>query len=38
MNWDFPAGFLPAWILGAPLVLAIIELMLTPKVRNRPPG
>jgi hypothetical protein len=34
MQMDFPAALLPAWILGAPLVLAIIELILTPKVRR----
>lgn len=36
MNLDFPAALLPAWILGAPLALAIVELILTPKVRRRP--
>jgi hypothetical protein len=38
MDWDFPGALLPAWILGAPLLLAIIDLMMTPKAHAVRPG
>ena len=31
---DFPSALIPAWILGAPLVLAIVERMRTPRPRS----
>lgn len=33
MNFDLPPALLPLWIIGAPWVLAIIELMRTPRPR-----
>ena len=37
MNASFPAFLIPMWILGAPLLLGIIELIRTPKVRSSAP-
>lgn len=31
---DFPSALIPAWILGAPLVLAIVERMRMPRPRS----
>jgi len=36
MNLDFPAALLPIWLLGAPLVLAIVDWFLTPRAPGTP--
>lgn len=37
MEGNLMAALLPAWLIGAPLVLAIFSLMKTPKETGGPP-
>lgn len=35
MNTNLAAAMLPFWLLGAPLVLALLDLMRTPRPPRR---